>query len=53
MAQTLGWIGDERAVNSLLWALKDEEPSVVSAAAYGREAGLVVLRLFLNFSPGE
>jgi len=34
VAQTLGWIGDERAVNSLLWALKDEEPSVVSAAAW-------------------
>lgn len=34
VAQTLGWIGDERAVNALLWALKDEEPSVVSAAAW-------------------
>jgi len=34
VAHTLGWIGDERAVNSLLWALKDEEPSVVSAAAW-------------------
>ncbi len=33
-ALTLGWIGDERAVNALLWALKDEEPSVVSAAAW-------------------
>lgn len=33
-AQTLGWIGDERAVTSLIWALKDNEPSVVGSAAW-------------------
>ncbi len=33
-AQTLGWIGDESAATSLTWALKDKEPSVVSAAAW-------------------
>ena len=33
-AQTLGWIGDESAAASLAWALKDKEPSVVSAAAW-------------------
>ncbi len=33
-AQTLGWIGDERAVTSLIWALKDKEPSVVSSSAW-------------------
>lgn len=33
-AQTLGWIGDESAVTSLIWALKDKEPSVVSSAAW-------------------
>lgn len=33
-AQTLGWIGDDRAVTALLWALKDKEPSVVSSAVW-------------------
>jgi HEAT repeat protein len=33
-ALTLGWIGDENAVTSLIWALQDKEPSVVSAAAW-------------------
>lgn len=33
-AQILGWIGDERAVTSLIWALKDKEPSVVGSAAW-------------------
>ncbi len=33
-AQTLGWIGDDRAVTSLLWALKDKEPSVISSAVW-------------------
>jgi len=53
VAQTLGWIGDERAVNSLLWALKDEEPSVVSAAAWalgriGSPAALSALQSLVN-----
>ncbi|MBM2834222.1 MAG: glpQ 1 [Candidatus Brocadiaceae bacterium] len=53
VAQTLGWIGDERAVNSLLWALKDEEPSVVSAAAWalgriGSPAALSELQSLVN-----
>ncbi len=33
-AQALGWIGDERAVASLIWSLKDKEPPVVSSAAW-------------------
>ena len=33
-AQILGWIGDDSAATSLIWALKDNEPSVVSAAAW-------------------
>ena len=53
VAQTLGWIGDERAVNSLLWALKDEEPSVVSAAAWalgriGNPSALSELQSLVN-----
>jgi HEAT repeat protein len=53
VALTLGWIGDERAVNSLLWALKDEEPSVVSAAAWalgriGSPAALSELQSLVN-----
>jgi HEAT repeat protein/glycerophosphoryl diester phosphodiesterase len=53
VAQILGWIGDERAVNSLLWALKDEEPSVVSAAAWalgriGSPAALSELQSLVN-----
>ena len=53
VAQTLGWIGDERAVNSLLWTLKDEEPSVVSAAAWalgriGSPAALSELQSLVN-----
>ncbi len=53
VALTLGWIGDERAVNSLLWALKDKEPSVVSAAAWalgriGSPAALSELQSLVN-----
>ncbi len=33
-ARTLGWIRDERAVASLIWALKDKEPAVVCSAAW-------------------
>lgn len=33
-ARTLGWIGSDRADTSLIWALKDKEPSVVSSAAW-------------------
>jgi len=33
-AQTLGWIGDQRAVTPLIWALKDDSPSVVCSAAW-------------------
>ncbi|MDR4507137.1 MAG: HEAT repeat domain-containing protein [Candidatus Brocadiaceae bacterium] len=33
-AQILGWIGDEKAVTSLIWALKDKDDLVVSSAAW-------------------
>ena len=52
-AQTLGWIGDESAVTSLTWALKDREPSVVSSAAWalgriGNPKALSALRELVN-----
>lgn len=53
VALTLGWIGDERVVSALLWTLKDEEPSVVSAAAWalgriGSPAALSALQSLVN-----
>ncbi|MDN3515719.1 MAG: HEAT repeat domain-containing protein [Candidatus Brocadia sp.] len=52
-ALTLGWIGNESAVTSLIWALKDKEPSVVSAAAWalgriGNPHALSALQEFVN-----
>jgi len=52
-AQTLGWIGDESAATSLTWALKDKEPSVVSAATWalgriGSPKALAALQELVN-----
>lgn len=52
-ARALGWIGDERAATSLIWALKDKEPSVVSSAAWalgriGNPEALPALRDLVN-----
>ncbi len=57
-ALTLGWIGDERAVTALMWALKDKEPVVVSAAAWalgriGHANALVALQELVNHADAD
>ena len=52
-AQTLGWIGDEKAVTSLIWTLQDKEPSVISSAAWalgriGNPKALAALQDLVN-----
>jgi HEAT repeat protein/glycerophosphoryl diester phosphodiesterase len=52
-AQTLGWIGYEGAVTSLIWALKDNESSVVCSAAWalgriGSPKAIAPLRELIN-----
>lgn len=52
-AQAIGWIEDESAVTTLIWTLKDTEPSVVYSAAWalgriGNPEALPALKSLVN-----